>query len=180
MVKEKEYWVYMLIFPNGKYYFGATTRNPEVRWDNGRGYQSGRIKEAIKEFSWENIEHKTHQCKSEEQMYEFEQALIAKYNTTDPQYGYNTSIGGKGGRNQGKDSHSDEYYREWQKKYYQANPEKIREKNQKWRQANPEKAKECVKNWQQAHPEKKREYNQRYQAKKKAQERENELTGKLF
>lgn len=34
----KKYIVYVHIFPNGKKYFGITSKAPNQRWENGKGY----------------------------------------------------------------------------------------------------------------------------------------------
>ena len=34
----KKWIVYVHIFPNGKLYFGITSKKPNARWENGNGY----------------------------------------------------------------------------------------------------------------------------------------------
>ena len=36
---EKKWTVYIHISPSNKYYVGITSREPELRWKNGKGYQ---------------------------------------------------------------------------------------------------------------------------------------------
>lgn len=55
MASETRKYVYKLIFPNGKFYFGST-HDIKERWrGNGDGYRDMAVYSAIKEFGWENI-----------------------------------------------------------------------------------------------------------------------------
>lgn len=55
---KENYTVYRHRFPNGKVYVGMTSQEPELRWDNGRGYEENRkMFSAILEFGWRNISH---------------------------------------------------------------------------------------------------------------------------
>ncbi len=85
---------------NGKVYIGITCRQPEKRWDNGKGYQKNEhFYRAIKKYGWANgfvheivatgLDKKT-ACKLEIE-------LIAKYNSTNCRNGYNYSTGGECG-----------------------------------------------------------------------------------
>jgi len=81
---------------NGKRYFGATSQKTEKRWQNGNGYYRTRFGEAIREFGWDSFEHiivKDNLTKDE--AYALEIELIAKYHTTDENFGYNVAKGGK-------------------------------------------------------------------------------------
>ena len=49
--------IYRHIFPNGKVYIGQTCQKPEHRWNNGKGYTSPFIFNAINKYGWDNIEH---------------------------------------------------------------------------------------------------------------------------
>lgn len=88
---------YLHIFPNSKIYVGTTQRSkPEIRWQNGSGYKSQPlIWNAICKYGWENIKHKVIVCETPEKMWEMEKELIKKYDTTNPEHGYNLSIGGE-------------------------------------------------------------------------------------
>ena len=87
------YTVYIHIDPNGKRYVGITKRNLEDRWNNGFGYATNkdlRFFDAIREIGWDNFKHETVASgltKLEAEVLELE--LINKYNTTDPECGYN-------------------------------------------------------------------------------------------
>ena len=91
------YTVYKHTTPSGKVYIGITSIDPERRWLNGRGYQRNEhFYRAIKQYGWNNITHEiietgmlaTDACN-------LEQRLIAQYNATDQNYGYNHTSGGE-------------------------------------------------------------------------------------
>lgn len=91
------FWIYVHTCPNGKRYVGTTTReNPEWRWCFGKGYcWNKHFHSAILKYGWNNIAHEFWELTSESEMYYAEKYLIAYYQTTNPEYGYNNSIGGK-------------------------------------------------------------------------------------
>lgn len=93
------YTVYKHTTPSGKVYIGATGQNPKHRWDNGKGYRHNRrFCDAIRKYGWGNIEHEIISTGlDKEQAYAMESELIAKYDTTNPDKGYNISIGGEYG-----------------------------------------------------------------------------------
>lgn len=88
---ELYYTIYIHTMPDGKKYIGQTVQQPNDRWVNGYGYRNNpRFFEAIQEVGWDNIEHEIfYQTKIREEADVCEKALIKKYKTTDPQYGYN-------------------------------------------------------------------------------------------
>ena len=83
---------------NGKKYIGITKQAPERRWQNGYGYrESPRFYKAIEKYGWDGFKHEilyTHLTAEEAAAKEVE--LIAKYQTTDPERGYNLDPGGGG------------------------------------------------------------------------------------
>lgn len=89
---------YLHIFPNSKIYVGTTQQSsPEKRWGPG-GYRYKKNKHlysAICKYGWENVKHKVIECKTPEEMWEMEKELIKEYDTTNPEHGYNHSIGGE-------------------------------------------------------------------------------------
>lgn len=93
------YCVYMHTAPNGKKYIGITKRNAKSRWAKGLGYRDNKhFFNAIIKYGWENIQHeiiKTNLSKEEAKAMEVE--LIAMYNLTNPQNGYNRTVGGDAG-----------------------------------------------------------------------------------
>ena len=84
---------------NGKRYVGITSKaKPEHRWNSGRGYgENTHFRGAIQKYGWDNFIHivlfdnlteleaKTKECE-----------LIAEWDTCNPLYGYNMTIGGDG------------------------------------------------------------------------------------
>lgn len=91
------YVVYMHIVPNGKKYIGITSKKPEYRWSNGKGYKSNKhFYNAIQKYGWENIEHIIlYNNLEEKEAYKKEIELIAKYKSNNRKYGYNNSTGGE-------------------------------------------------------------------------------------
>lgn len=92
------YYVYVHISPNNKKYFGITKQYPASRWRNGYGYASSpHFFNAILKYGWNNFQHiiladnlsKEWACK-------LEQDLIAKYQSNNPEHGYNICNGGDG------------------------------------------------------------------------------------
>ena len=99
----KRWIVYVHIFPNGKKYFGITSKAPQARWEGGSGYGDNQpvMQAAIAKYGWENIEHKIlFEDLSYEEATNKEIELIAKYKTNcrkyGNQYGYNLTDGGEG------------------------------------------------------------------------------------
>ena len=93
------YTVYMHITPNGKRYIGITSKKPEYRWNGGKGYKANEhFFNAILKYGWDNIEHIIiAENLSKDSACALEQELIAKYDTTNQQKGFNHSIGGESG-----------------------------------------------------------------------------------
>lgn len=94
----RKYWVYVhTCKANGKRYVGITTYSkPEIRWKEGRGYQTNRyFYSAILKHGWDNFEHEVFEVDSAEEMYRKEVELISFYHSNDPEYGYNHSSGGE-------------------------------------------------------------------------------------
>lgn len=92
------YIVYKHTFPNNKIYIGITSqKNPEMRWGKaGGGYKNHYpIWYAIQKYGWDNIKHDIlFSDLSEDEAKQKEVELIALYNTTDHNFGYNVSPGG--------------------------------------------------------------------------------------
>ena len=91
------YTVYMHIAPNDKKYVGIT-KNIKGRWKNGYGYASSpHFYNAILKYGWDNIKHTIiAENLTIEQACKLEQNLIADYDLTNPEKGYNVCIGGEG------------------------------------------------------------------------------------
>ena len=92
------YCVYMHTTPSNKRYIGITQQTPEKRWQKGHGYDYGSndyFYNAIKKYGWGNIKHEILFDNIEKEDAErLEIDLIAKYKTTNPNYGYNHETGG--------------------------------------------------------------------------------------
>lgn len=86
---------------NNKVYVGQTCSRPERRWGkDGSGYKECPLFwRAIQKYGWDNFEHiifDSNLTKMEANKIEI--LLIALYNTTDPNKGYNLTLGGEGTR----------------------------------------------------------------------------------
>ena len=92
-----KYSVYKHTSPDGRVYIGITSQIPEVRWGNGKHYQTNSyFTRAIEKFGWDNFLHEilsTGLTKDEAEQMEIE--LIAFYASTDRSKGFNISFGGK-------------------------------------------------------------------------------------
>lgn len=95
---EKTYKVYKHVFPNGKVYVGITSQPLTCRWRSGKGYGNNPyITRAIQKYGWDNIKH--YVVKGDFTLDEanaYEKALIAKYQSNNPKFGYNLTSGGDG------------------------------------------------------------------------------------
>lgn len=90
------YKLYVHITPNGKRYYGITKQKPKRRWNNGYGYKDQYFYRAINKYGWENITHEILADRlTEYAAKELEQYMIQWYNTANPKYGYNISLGGE-------------------------------------------------------------------------------------
>lgn len=81
---------------NGKRYVGITKQKPERRWQNGHGYVGNHhFYNAIKKYGWEEFSHEilfTNLTKKQAKEKEIE--LIAKWDLTNSNCGYNGTHGG--------------------------------------------------------------------------------------
>lgn len=94
---KKEYCVYVHTNKvNGKKYVGITCQKPSRRWNHGNNY-GGYFGNAIKKYGWHNFKHEVlleHLTKDE--ACQWEQRLIALWETTNKEKGYNATSGGDG------------------------------------------------------------------------------------
>ena len=93
----KEYTVYLHISPSGKRYYGITKLNINQRWRNGNGYKNQKcFWRAIEKYGWDNFEHIIiARGLSEDEAKWLEIELIKEWSTTNPNKGYNNSLGGE-------------------------------------------------------------------------------------
>lgn len=85
---------------NGKVYIGQTCQPPKYRWgSNGSGYRRNtHFWSAIQKYGWHNFEHDVlFDAVDQETAIQKETELIALYDSTNPDNGYNISIGGASG-----------------------------------------------------------------------------------
>lgn len=90
------YCVYKHTSPRGKVYIGITSLLPRKRWQYGWGYKdNSHFFRAIAKYGWDNFSHEilfSNLTKAEAEAKEIE--LIAKFDSTNPQKGYNRDHGG--------------------------------------------------------------------------------------
>jgi hypothetical protein len=85
---------------NGKVYIGQTCQEPRYRWgSSGSGYKHNpHFWSAIQKYGWDNFDHEIlFDNLSPEKAIQQEAELIALYDSTNPNKGYNTSSGGESG-----------------------------------------------------------------------------------
>lgn len=83
---------------NGKCYIGITGTDPEKRWAGGLKYrQNAHFTSAIKKYGWDGFDHEIlFDGLTREEAAEKEIELIAFYEATDREHGYNIALGGVG------------------------------------------------------------------------------------
>ena len=94
-----EYCVYCHISPSNKRYIGITSQMLNNRWANGNGYKDNEyFYRAIKKYGWEAFQHIIlFENLSRDSASQKEKELIAEYETTNREKGYNIAQGGFGG-----------------------------------------------------------------------------------
>lgn len=93
----KFYDVYKHTSPNGKVYIGITSQENKFRWNDGIGYEENSLFYAdIQKYGWDKITHEI-LCSNIDIIAacEMERDLIKKYNSKNPEFGYNIDSGGK-------------------------------------------------------------------------------------
>lgn len=94
-MSDKRYTIYKHISPDGKTYIGCTGDVPEIRWRKGYLHNDALSKD-IDKYGWDNFKHDiVSSDMNETDAYALEKELIYKYQSTDPDRGYNKSVGGK-------------------------------------------------------------------------------------
>lgn len=93
---EKNYTVYVHIFPNGKKYVGITCQKLERRWRNGHGYSANiRLTRAFQKYGWESIRHEVLASGlSMTEAENMEKTLISDWDLLNTNKGYNLARGG--------------------------------------------------------------------------------------
>ena len=83
---------------NGKVYIGITCQDPKARWNGGHGYNKNEyFWRAIQKYGWNDgfLHEILYEDLTHKDACQIEIELIAKYNSTNPNYGYNHHKGGK-------------------------------------------------------------------------------------
>lgn len=102
MNNSKNCWtVYCHTTPSGKRYIGITSKKPEKRWQNGKGYSNNKpFSKAIEKYKWENIKHEIldtnlteYEAKCLEEYYIFSYQTYVGFKDCK---GYNCTLGGEG------------------------------------------------------------------------------------
>lgn len=95
---ETNYYVYKHTNKvNGKIYIGITCQRPKKRWQNGKGYkENNHFWNSIKKYGWnKGFDHEIlYSGLSQRQAEVMEVSLIAYYDSTNQNKGYNISPGG--------------------------------------------------------------------------------------
>ena len=100
-IKMGNYIVYKHTSPSDKVYIGITGRTVKERWGrNGTGYREcPYFWRAIQKYGWDNIKHEIlYEGLTQEEACEMEIKLIAEYDATNPEKGYNDLLGGTTGK----------------------------------------------------------------------------------
>lgn len=84
---------------NGKIYVGQTKfgDNPNKRWRNGEGYAMSVVfYRAIKKYGWDEFDHQIIESGlTSDEANHLEESLIQQFDSTNPDKGYNVSVGGE-------------------------------------------------------------------------------------
>ena len=101
--------LYAHIAPNGKVYFGITSKRLQKRWSNGNGYKNNQhFHNAIQKYGWDSFQHTIIATGLSKEFALFlEQFFISTYKSCDTNFGYNRSIGGDWGGSGYHFNHSD-------------------------------------------------------------------------
>ena len=123
----KEYCIYLHRNKiNGKVYIGQTCQKPEKRWNYGHGYKNcPRFYSAIVSYGWNNFEHIILENNlTSDEANEKEQYYIKKYNSQNPDLGYNLTEGGSSLSEYWKTPEHRELQSQNKKLYFKEHPDK--------------------------------------------------------
>lgn len=97
---EKKYYVYMHVnIVTLKVYIGITSQRPTSRWCRGKGYKNNKIFwPDIQKYDWDNdfLHIIVFRDLSKEEATYQEKAFIEAYDSMNPKFGYNQTLGGEG------------------------------------------------------------------------------------
>jgi group I intron endonuclease len=81
---------------NGKVYIGQTKREVEERWSDGVRNYNQHFRNAIKKYGWENFDHEiVSDNLTFDEANKLEKILIERFESMNPDKGYNKTSGGK-------------------------------------------------------------------------------------
>lgn len=82
---------------NNRRYVGMTSLKPQTRWKKGQGYdRQPHFYKDIKAYGWDSFEHTVvYETTVKQDAQRVESELIKKYETRDPEKGYNLNCGDK-------------------------------------------------------------------------------------
>lgn len=88
------YIVYKHTSPTGKIYIGITKNLPNVRWNEGAGYETQKkFYKAIQTYGWINFKHEIIAAGlTEAEAKHLESKLILEFRSNEEEYGYNTQV----------------------------------------------------------------------------------------
>lgn len=94
MIEKNNYKVYVLAFPNGKFYVGCTGQQLERRWNYGFGYsENPEMFADIQKYGWTNIQKfLIKDGLTQRESYNLEQFFIQENKTYLKEFGYNRCI----------------------------------------------------------------------------------------
>lgn len=96
--RDVKFCVYKHTSPNNKVYIGITSKPVTIRWGvDGKEYKSNTyFWNAIQKYGWANFKHEILASNlSLQEASELETSLISKYNSMNPDFGYNHTTGGE-------------------------------------------------------------------------------------
>lgn len=158
---KKEYCVYVHTNKaNGKKYVGITSMNPKRRWANGSGYRSNVLfYRAIQKYGWDGFDHSIIACGlTKQEACETEMAMIAEYDSVNPEKGYNLDHGGNGSHRLTEKTKA--ILRQKGKEYALAHPE-VGQRLAHYSKTHREEMSERAKAWFRDNPEALKEHSQR-------------------
>ena len=126
----KEYCIYLHRNKiNDKVYIGQTCQKPEKRWNYGHGYKNcPRFYSAIISYGWNNFEHIILENNlTSDEANEKEQYYIKKYDSQNPDLGYNLTEGGSSLSEYWKTPEHRELQSQNKKLYFKEHPDKKNE-----------------------------------------------------
>lgn len=159
--------IYMHTCPNGKKYIGRTSKNLKTRCgSNGNRYKVNKsFYKDILSYGWDSFSHEIlATCETEEESMSLEISFIAKYKTTDPEKGYNKSVGGypcnKGYTEEDRNRKKKESRIKWESEH----PDKVKELHRKFDKS--QKRHDWANSWNKtpSRKQKRTEYMRKYRA----------------